>query len=61
MSGRAFIPAFGTGFETLKNVYDEVGPDDIREAMTEAGMNALPDTSGTNSEAEQRKVSGESD
>jgi hypothetical protein len=50
---------FGTRYETLKNVYDEVGPEDIRDAMSEAGMNALIDESGTNSEAQQRKISGE--
>ena len=49
---------FGTRYETLKNVYDEVGPDDIRDAMTDAGMNDLPGTGGTDSEAEQRKISG---
>lgn len=51
---------FGTRYETLKNVYDEVGPEDVRDALTEAGMNELPGTRGTNSEAEQRKISGES-
>ena len=51
---------FGTRYETLKNVYDEVGPEDIRDAMSEAGMNAIHAVSGTNSEAEQRKISGES-
>ena len=49
---------FGTRYETLKNVYDEVGPDDIRDAMTDAGMNGLHGAGGPNSEAEQRKISG---
>ena len=49
---------FGTRYETLKSVYDEVGPEDIRDAMSDAGMNALVADSGSNSEAEQRKISG---
>ena len=49
---------FGTRYETLKNVYDEVAPDDIRNAMTEAGMNDPRHERGTNSEGEQRKISG---
>ena len=49
---------FGTRYETLKNVYDEVGPEDIRDAMSDAGMNGLSGESGTNSEAQQRKISG---
>ena len=48
---------FGTRYETLKNVYDEVGPEDIRDAMADAGMNAQPAESGTNSEAQQRRNS----
>ena len=48
---------FGTRYETLKNVYDEVGPEDIRDAMSDAGMNTLPVESGTNSEAQQRRIS----
>ncbi len=59
---RCWIEAFfGTRYETLKNVYDEVGPDDIRDAMTEAGMNDLLGDSGPNSEAQQRRISGGSD
>ena len=49
---------FGTRYETLKNVYDEVGPNDIRAAMTEAGMNDRPGNTGTDSEGEQRKTGG---
>ena len=49
---------FGTRYETLKNVYDDVGPDDIRDAMTEAGMNDLPGNTGTNREGEQRRTGG---
>ena len=48
---------FGTRYETLKNVYDEVAPDDIRLAMTEAGMNEPRHQRGTNREGEQRKIS----
>jgi len=49
---------FGTRYQTLRDVYDEVSPNDIRDAMTEAGMNDLAGDTGTNSEAEQRKISG---
>ena len=52
---------FGTSHNTLMNVYDHVGPDDIRDAMTDVGMSGLPAERGTNSEAEQRKISGGSD
>ncbi len=48
---------FGTRYETLKNVYDEVGPEDIRDAMSDAGMTGLSGESGTNSEAQQRRIS----
>ena len=48
---------FGTRYQTLKDVYDEVGPDDIKDAMTDAGMNDQAGI-GTNSEAEQRKSEG---
>ena len=48
---------FGTRYQTLKDVYDEVAPDDIRDAMTDAGMNDRPGI-GTNSEGEQRKTGG---
>ncbi len=48
---------FGTRYQTLKDVYDEVAPDDIRDAMTEAGMNDRAGI-GTNSEGEQRKTEG---
>ena len=49
---------FGTRYQTLKDVYDEVAPDDIRDAMTEAGMNDRATGTGTNSEGEQRKSGG---
>ena len=51
---------FGTRYQTLKDVYDEVDPDDIRDAMTDAGMNDRPRDTGTNSEGEQRKSGGAS-
>ena len=51
---------FGTRYQTLKDVYDEVGPDDIRDAMTDAGMNDRATGTGTNSEGEQRKSGGAS-